>query len=64
MKVNGNDVEFEKGMTVASLLARMGFVFPLLVIRVNGTLVARDAYDRTPLSRDDVVDVVHLMSGG
>ncbi|MDD5308163.1 MAG: sulfur carrier protein ThiS [Deltaproteobacteria bacterium] len=64
MKVNGNEIDFEQGMTVASLLARMGFVFPLLVIRVNGALVARDAYDRTPLSDNDLVEVVHLMSGG
>jgi sulfur carrier protein len=64
MKVNGNDVDFEDGMTVAALLERMGFVFPLLVIRVNGVLVARDAYDRTPLASADIVEVVHLMSGG
>ena len=62
--VNGKDAEYEEGATVASLLKKMGFVFPLIIVKINGELISRDAYDRTPVSEGDDVQVIHMMSGG
>lgn len=62
--VNGEAMKHTAGMTVRDVLKARNFVFPLLVVRVNGTLVARDDFDRTPVPDGADVQVVHLMSGG
>jgi sulfur carrier protein len=62
--VNGNEAAWSDGMTVATLLKEVGFVFPLLVVRVNGTLIDRADYGRCAVADGDTVEVVHLMSGG
>jgi len=62
--VNGESMKHRPGMTVRQLLVEKSFVFPLLVVRIDGELVARDAYDRTPVPDGAQVQVLHLMSGG
>jgi sulfur carrier protein len=62
--VNGKKVDYETGMTVSTLLEKLKFVFPMLIVRINGTLVERDAYKKTPVADSDTVEVIHLMSGG
>ena len=62
--VNGNEAAWTDGTTVATLLKEVGFVFPLLVVRVNGTLVDRADYGRCAVADGDTVEVVHQMSGG
>lgn len=62
--VNGDPQAHTPGMTVRDVLKARGFVFPLLVIKVNGTLVAREAFDTTPVPDGAEVQVLHLMSGG
>lgn len=49
---------------MASLLEKMDFVFPLLVVRINGKLVNRIAYNITPVTSGDNVDVLHVASAG
>jgi sulfur carrier protein len=62
--VNGREMPWTDGTTVAALLKEAGFVFPLLVVRVNGALVERGEYGRCAVSDGDSIEVVHLMSGG
>jgi sulfur carrier protein len=62
--VNGQASKHRPGMTVRQLLEEKSFVFPLLVVRIDGELVARDAYDKTPVPDGAEVQVLHLMSGG
>ncbi len=62
--VNGDKVNHIEGTTVASLLERLDFIFPLLIVRINGTLIDRPEYGRTQVSDGDNVEVIHLMSGG
>lgn len=62
--VNGKQTAWAAGTTVASLLKDAGFVFPLLIVRVNGALVDRADYGRSAVADGDTVEVVHLMSGG
>jgi len=62
--VNGKATDLEGGITVTELLARMGFVWPMLVVRVNGQLVKRDRFAHTAVEDGDTVDVIHMMSGG
>ena len=51
-------------MTVRQLLDERKFSFKLLIIKINGILVKKDAYEVTFIKDGDQVDVIHLMSGG
>ncbi len=62
--VNGDPLQHSPGMTVRDVLKARGFVFPLLIVRIDGALVEREAFDRTPVPDGAEVQVLHLMSGG
>ena len=62
--INGENVEYEGSLTVIDMLRNRGFVFPLLIVRINGKLVSRDSYEKTPISDEDRIEVIHMMSGG
>ena len=62
--VNGESVEYEEGTTVASLLEKHNFIFPMIVVKINGEPVSRDEYGRAPIADGDRVEVIHMISGG
>jgi sulfur carrier protein len=62
--VNRRPVEYEEGMTVASLLDRLNYKWPMLILRVNGRLIDRKDFADTPVADGDEVDAIHMMSGG
>lgn len=62
--VNGSPHPWHEGMTVREVLEERRYSFPLLVVRIDGGLVPRGAYDETPVPDGAEVDVMHLMSGG
>ncbi|BDU70934.1 sulfur carrier protein ThiS [Mesoterricola silvestris] len=62
--VNGDPVAWTPGMTVRDVLAERNFKFPLLVIKIDSTLVQPRDYPTTPVPDGAVVQVIHLMSGG
>ena len=62
--VNGKKVSYDENMTVSTLLKKMKYVFPMLVVRINGTLIPKKAYDISNISDGDTIDIIHLVSGG
>ena len=62
--LNGNQFPCPAETTVAALLKEAGFVFPLLVVRVNGDLVDRAEYASRAVRAGDTVEIMHLVSGG
>jgi sulfur carrier protein len=64
ISVNGEPMDWRPGMKVRDVLRERKYVFPLLIVRVDGALVARDSYDAREVPDGSTVDVVHLMSGG
>lgn len=62
--VNGDPLDWFEGMTVRDVLTAKNYVFKLLVITVNGTLVPRGSYDEAVVPAGADVKVVHLISGG
>lgn len=64
IKVNGDSLEHRVGMTIQDVLKAKNYVFPLLVVKVDGELVARDAYAKHVVPDGATVEVIHLMSGG
>jgi len=51
-------------VSVSELLEIKNFTFKMLVIKVNGKLVKKDAYSSSLIKDGDDVTVLHLVSGG
>ena len=62
--VNNTDHPYSPGMTVKSLLEEKNFVFPLLVVKLNGRVVEDTDFAVTEISDGDNVMVMHLLAGG
>ena len=62
--VNGDIVPYVEGETVTDLLARMNYVFPMLVVAVDGKLVQEQDFSSTEFSDGAKIEVIHLTSGG
>jgi len=64
IKVNGNTIEWEEGLTITALLTKMNYTFKMLVIKLNGSLIKKDQYESTYIPTGADVAVIHLISGG
>jgi len=62
--VNDQPLVWRAGMTVADVLAARKFIFPLLVVSINGQHIPREAFATAIVPQGANVVVVHLMSGG
>lgn len=51
-------------ITVSELLSIKNYTFKMLVIKVNGKLVKKNAYNSFKIKDGDDVSVLHLVSGG
>lgn len=64
IRVNDEPVAWQGGMTVRQMLRACNYIFPLVIVTVNDTLVNRGDFDTTAVPDEAVVKVIHLMSGG
>lgn len=65
VRVNQRDeLEWEPGLTVARLLERMNYIYPHMVVRVNGVVVEEETYADYPIPDGAEVSVIHLIAGG
>ena len=64
IQVNGDPLEWRVGMTVHDILVARNYRFPLLIVTVDDTLIARQDYETVTVPDGANVKVVHLMSGG
>jgi sulfur carrier protein len=62
--VNGAQMDWHPGMTVAEILKIRNYIFRMLVIQVDGELVKRGTYDRAIVPDGANVEVIHMISGG
>lgn len=58
------EVEWEEGITVADLLEKLNYTYPHIIVKVNGELVRRHAYDTFTIPDGADVRVIHLIAGG
>jgi len=54
----------EAAMSLAYLVAKKRWSFPLIIARVNGAVVERSDWADRPLAEGDEVELYHLVSGG
>ncbi len=65
IELNGNPETFiETSLTVREVLKKKGWSFPLIIVRINGALVERSAWDSAKIGNTDKVEMLHLVSGG
>lgn len=64
IEVNGEKIPWKEGMTIQDILETCHYTYPMVVIKVNGKTVKRDHYSTYEVNDGDVVQVIHLMSGG
>lgn len=50
--------------SVKEILTAKAWSFPLIVVKVNGTLVPRSAWESAVVCDGDEMDAMHLVSGG
>ncbi len=64
IEVNKNTVEFVDGETVTGLLKRMNYTFPLVIVKIDGTVIPRKDFPDTTVQDGSRIEVIHLISGG
>ncbi len=62
--VNGEPLQWHEGMTIRDVLTLKGYVFRMLVVRINGRVIQKGDFDTTCIPDGATVDVIHLISGG
>ncbi|MFH2114353.1 MAG: sulfur carrier protein ThiS [Spirochaetota bacterium] len=50
--------------SVREVLAAKAWSFPLIVVKVNGSLVPRPSWESAVVRDGDEMDAMHLVSGG
>ncbi|KAF5412910.1 MAG: hypothetical protein C5S38_07600 [Candidatus Methanophagaceae archaeon] len=51
-------------VSVQKLLKIKNFIFPMIIVKINGELVKKDEFDKTAIKDGDDVTALHLISGG
>lgn len=66
IRLNKREAELQVSgpISVKRLLVEKKFVFPLIVVRVNGKLIKKKDYASTHVVDGDTVEAFHLTSGG
>jgi len=63
--LNNNEVSMAgESLSVRELLTGMKFTFPLIIVKINGRLIKKEDYERIFVGDGDIVEAIHLMSGG
>jgi sulfur carrier protein len=65
LTVNGAAVETPEGLSVRQLLAERKVKTPEMVsVELNGEILERTAFEKTPLKEGDKLEFLYFMGGG
>jgi thiamine biosynthesis protein ThiS len=64
LHINGEPREFSEGLTVASLVDRLGMKPDRVAVELNLEIVPRANWQATALKDGDKLEVVHFVGGG
>lgn len=65
MRLNDRPYEhWKEGMTVQDVIEERRFIFPKLIVKVNGELIEKLDYSQIVLKEYDDLKVHHLLAGG
>ena len=64
IKVNGEDHPWHQGLSITQLLREKNYVFPMIIVQINGDFVPEEKYPTAMVGDGDDVAVIHLLTGG
>jgi len=64
IKVNNNEIPWEKGLTVEKLLRENNFLLHLSIVKINGVHINKRSFTTQIISDNDDIKIVHLVAGG
>ncbi|TYP56740.1 sulfur carrier protein ThiS [Thermosediminibacter litoriperuensis] len=64
IKVNKEDMDYVDGMTIQDILKIRKYSHTMITVIVNGQVVPKDSYPTYRVKDGDVINVIHMMSGG
>jgi thiamine biosynthesis protein ThiS len=64
IEVNGDTVPYIEGETVTELIARMNYVFPMLVVVIDDRIIQETDFPSTQFPDGATIEIIHLTSGG
>ncbi len=64
IQVNGRDFEWEEGLTVEKLLEKKRYVFPRIIVKINGLIIKKEEWPNTLIDDGDDVKAIHVFAGG
>jgi len=64
VRVNGREIEWREGMTVADLMRDLGDPYSCAVVRVGGKIVTRPNFHKASVPDNTEVHLLHLVAGG
>jgi len=53
-----------ENITISDLLVYKKYVFPNIIVKINGILVKKESYPATLIKNGDRVEMIHMVSGG
>ncbi len=64
IEVNGRTVEWKDNEAVTQLLKRVGYIFPLVIVKINDSVIPRKDFPHVTIPDKAVIKVIHMISGG
>jgi thiamine biosynthesis protein ThiS len=64
VRLNGETRECREGMTLAGLVAELGFGAKRIAVEVNRDIIPREEYADCRLRAGDEIEIVHFVGGG
>ncbi|MCT4564701.1 MAG: sulfur carrier protein ThiS [Maledivibacter sp.] len=64
IQVNNRDFEWEEGLTVELLLKKKNYVFPKIIVKINGVIIKKEDWSTTIINDCDDVKAIHVFAGG
>lgn len=62
--VNGQEKEFEEGVTLLGVLKKLGLVDKVMAAAVNMEIVKQDSWDIYKLKDEDKLELLDFVGGG
>ena len=64
LQINGNPRDFSAPLSLPDLLQQLGIKPDRVAVELNGNIVPREQWEKTPLSDGDRLEIVHFVGGG
>jgi len=64
IKLNGKDYPWEAGLTIQKIMDEKKYIFPKIIVKINGQHFEKEDYATTVVNDFDDVQMIHLLAGG